>query len=241
MSEEQALAGFLDKWHARWPEWGVVEVFVPPLQRDVCVAWFALQQELTDSAWAGADPRPGEAKLAWWVEELDGWSQGRRRHPLGLALQRLPAPWRSVASSLPALLASRDPASDWEHAAQAMEPFAQQAGAVSDHLFAARETSSVAGVVANLLAQQLLLCGDSAAPLRIRARLGDDAPGHAAARAWAQDLAQRWPDTQSGSPPIRILATLVHMRLRRLGAGAALAQPLPRMAALWAGWRAARG
>ena len=241
MSEEQALAGFLDKWHARWPEWGVVEVFVPPPQRDVGVAWFALQQELTDAAWAGADPRPGEAKLAWWVEELDGGSQGRRRHPLGLALQRSPAPWRSLAGSLPALVASRDPASDWEQAVQAMEPFAQQVSAVSDSLFDPRTTSPVAGAVAILLAQRLLLCGDTAAPLRIRARLGDAVPGHATARAWAQELAQRWPDMQPGARPTRLLATLLHGRLRRLGAGAALAQPLPRLAALWAGWRAARG
>lgn len=92
--QEQALQDFAGKWRARWPEWSVAEVFVPRAQRGVAVAWAALQQELTDAAWGGTDALPGEAKLGWWMEELQGWRQGRRRHPLGLALQRQDAPDR---------------------------------------------------------------------------------------------------------------------------------------------------
>ena len=108
MSDSQALAAFLDKWRERWPEWSVAEVFVPAREREMAVAWFALLQELTDAAWGGSDPRPGEAKLGWWAEELHGWSQRRRRHPLGLALQ--PRLLRGVdwAWRLPALLAARE-------------------------------------------------------------------------------------------------------------------------------------
>ena len=73
MSDPQALAAFLDKWRERWPEWSVAEVFIPAHDREMAVAWFALLQELTDAAWGGSDPRPGEAKLGWWAEELLGW------------------------------------------------------------------------------------------------------------------------------------------------------------------------
>ena len=103
MSDQAALEAFLDKWRARWPEWRSAEVFVPAPQRAATLAWLALRQELADAAWDGADPRPGAAKLAWWGDELNGWANGRRRHPLGMALQRIPAPWDALASSLPAL------------------------------------------------------------------------------------------------------------------------------------------
>jgi len=241
VSEHQAFAGFLDKWRVRWPEWRVAEVFVPASQREIAAAWFALQQELTDAAWAGSDPRPGEAKLAWWAEELQGWSQGRRRHPLGMALQRLPAPWLHLAATLSTLLASREPASGWEQATGALESFAQSAAGVSDTLFAADPQTPTACVAAGLLAQQVLLRGDAAAPLRTRAQLGDAIAEHAAARAWAQELVQRWPATGPDSPPERIFEALLRGRLRRVAAGGAFSQPLPRLVALWTAWCAARG
>ena len=103
MSDVDALQAFLAKWRARWPEWAVAEVFVPAAQRERAQAWFALRDELGDAAWGGQDPLPGDAKLGWWAEELDGWSRGARRHPLGLALQRVQAPWDNLAACLPAL------------------------------------------------------------------------------------------------------------------------------------------
>ena len=59
MSDVDSLAGFTEKWRARWPEWRVAEVFVPVEQRERAIAWFALRQELADAAWGGNDPRPG--------------------------------------------------------------------------------------------------------------------------------------------------------------------------------------
>ena len=109
MSETDALQGFLGKWEAQWPEWRVAEAFVPAAQRQRAQAWFALREELAEAAWGGEDSRPGEAKLGWWAEELDGWSRGLRRHPLGLTLQKLPAPWGNLAACLPALRASSTP------------------------------------------------------------------------------------------------------------------------------------
>ncbi|MFQ6313658.1 hypothetical protein ACLMLE_27050, partial [Lysobacter capsici] len=59
VADEQALHDFAGKWRARWPEWSVAEVFVPRSQRATAVAWAALQQELTDAAWAAGDALPG--------------------------------------------------------------------------------------------------------------------------------------------------------------------------------------
>ncbi len=238
MSDQQALAGFIDKWRARWPEWNVVEVFVAPAQREVTVAWFALLQELMDAAWAGSDPTPGQAKLAWWAEELQGWSQGRRRHPLGIALQRLSAPWSSLAATLPAMMATREPADDAGLALDALQPVAVGVDDVTQALFPMFGAGQPANSTAGLLAQHLMLRGDAAVPLRTRART-KTSDGNAITQAWATELLQRWP-TDAGARPLRIFMVLLHERLRRFAGGGDLAQPLPRMTALWAAWRAAR-
>ena len=253
VSDQQALAGFIDKWRVRWPEWSVAEVFVAPAQREVTVAWFALLQELLDAAWAGSDATPGQAKLAWWAEELQGWSQGRRRHPIGIALQRCPAPWLQLAATLPALLDSREPANDAQQAFAVLLPFAASVDEVGRALFtmdgliklesvqpANMQIDSLqpANFVHGLLAQHLMLRGDAAVPLRTRARIGD---GHAIVQVWATELLQRWPARSSGARPQRMFMTLLRERVRRSVAGGDFAQPLPRITALWAAWRAARG
>lgn len=101
-------ASFVDKWRARWPEWELGMVFVPAAQKPRAEAWLSLLQELGDAAWGGTDPTPGLAKLAWWQEELIGWSKGARRHPLGAVLQPLAAPWQALGRTLPDLRALRD-------------------------------------------------------------------------------------------------------------------------------------
>jgi phosphoglycolate phosphatase len=240
MADPQALASFLDKWTTRWPEWGIAEVFVPTTQRATATAWFALRQELTDAAWGTSDPRPGEAKLAWWLEELQGWAQGRRRHPLGTVLRGSPVPWTLLATCLPALLASRERATDIDHAIAALEPFAEGVAGIAVTLFGGETPAPAASVVIGLLAEQLLLQGDAAVPLQIRARLGEGLAEHAAARAWAGELLQRWPAPHDGSVPGRIHAALLRERLRRFaGGGNALAPS--RWRVLWTAWRAARG
>ncbi len=236
----QSLAGFTGKWRARWPEWSVGELFVRPEQRDVALAWFALRQEFTDAAWAGSDPRPGEAKLAWWAEELQGWAQGRRRHPLGIALQRLPVPWPLVGACLPALLASRAPATDTRHAIAQLEPFAEGVGGIAATLFDSDTPAPAVSVVVGLLAEAVLLRGDAAVPRQTRAQSGETAAEDAAARSWASELLQQWPAPHGGSIPGRIHAALLRERLRRFAAGGARSRPLPRWSALWTSWRAAR-
>lgn len=234
-----ALASFLDKWRARWPEWRVAEVFVPAAQRETVLAWAALQQELTDAAWGGSDPRPGEAKLAWWQEELTGWSRGARRHPLGAVLQRQSAPWTTLAAALPSLAASRERPGNADDAFASVTPFARAAVRVDAGLFAGPaadapvDDAQVRLVAAALLQSQLAQSGGEGVPLAVLARAGDADPRP----IWARQLRERWPATPSANRPRRLWAALARARLDQPDP----AQPRPSWKALLTAWRAARG
>ncbi len=227
MSDRDALQGFTEKWLVQWPEWSVAEVFVPAAQRELARAWFALRDELAEAAWGGDDPRPGEAKLGWWAEELDGWARGARRHPLGLALQPMPASWTNLAACLPALLASRERPRDMDAAQFSLEPYAEALAGVAQRLFAAQTPAPSRSVVISLLGERLLLHPDHATPL-----------GDLDARGWAVNLLGQWPPPGEGTRPGRIHAAMVRGRLQRFAAG----KPpmLPRLSALARAWRAAR-
>lgn len=240
MSEPESLASFIEKWQARWPEWHVAAAFVPQGQRDTAKAWFALRQELTDAAWGGQDPRPGEAKLAWWAEELHGWSQGRRRHPLGLALQRLPASWPLLAACLPALRGSRERQADAEQAIATLEPFAEAVAGIAASLFTSPAPAPAASVVMGLLGEQVLQAGEAGVPLHVRARTGDAGKPEEMARLWAGELLQRWPAPRAGSRPGRIQAALVRARLQQFASGGRGEVPRPHWTVLLTAWRAAR-
>ena len=234
---EQGAEAFVGKWRERWPEWNVAEAFVPASQRAMAAAWFALLQELTDAAWAGDDPRPGEAKLGWWMEELQGWSQRRRRHPLGQALQPHPVPWTDLAAALPALLAARDAAADRERAVADLRPVAHAVASAGDLLFGGPVGSDSAGP---LLARQLLLRGDAAVPLSLRARLGPGASQSGLPRAWAGDILDGW-KSRAGTRPARLGEALLRGRLERFLHGGALGESPGRLRTLRNCWRAARG
>lgn len=232
---------FIGKWSARWPEWQVAEAFLPADRRAAWLAWFALRQELADAAWAGADPRPGEAKLAWWAEELQGWMQGRRRHPLGAGLQSLPAPWTRLAAALPALAAARDRATDLDEANATLAPFADAVAAVDAALANDPGAPGAPSIAFGLLGQRVLLGDDNAVPLQVRARMGAGASARDEAVAWMQELLRRWPPPQ-GARAERIHAALVRERLRLgvAGSGADGTRPLPHWRTLATAWRAAR-
>ncbi len=240
MSDSEALAGFLGKWRARWPEWNVAEVFVPRAQREVALAWAALQQELTDAAWGGSDPRPGEAKLAWWQEELAGWARGGRRHPLGAVLQRLPAPWVDLAASLPSLMHSRERPRDADEAFAVLQLFAQAVSRIDlvvldDRANGPEATHDEAAqrvVSAMLLQTRCVIEGDGYVPLSVIARAGEGDP-----RAiWGQQLGQRWPDAARAKKVRRLWAALARQRLQHGDA----ARPLSAWSTLRTAWRAAR-
>lgn len=224
------LADFLGKWRGRWPEWRIAQVFVAESQRDTAEAWFALQQEWADAAWAGEDSTPGFAKLGWWQEELMGWSKGGRRHPLGRVLQKHPAPWAALAAALPALQRVRDrvrAGADPQAVMAALQPLAAAIAVVEHVLFSSVPVSGEAGEDAfALLAAHALWHRD-------------DADTDARIRAWSRQLTAI-PSVRAASRPRRINDALHRARLQRMTAGAG-ASALPPFTALWRSWRAARG
>jgi hypothetical protein len=228
MSEADALQGFLAKWEAQWPEWRVAEAFVPVPQRQRAQAWFALREELAEAAWGGEDSRPGDAKLGWWAEELDGWSRGLRRHPLGLNLQKVPAPWGNLAACLPALRASRERPQGLAPAMFELEPYAEALAGVAQHLFESATPAPARNVVVSLLAERVLRHPDAATPL-----------GDLDVRGWARGLLAQWPTPDQGSRPGRIHAAIVRGRLQRFAGGKPV--PMSRPGVLFTAWRAARG
>ena len=233
-----ALQAFIAKWRTRWPEWSLAEVFVPQGQRPVALAWAALQQELTDAAWGGSDARPGEAKLLWWQEELIGWSSGRRRHPLGEALQRQRAPWAELAAALPTLRDSRERPADAAEAFGRLLPLATAAVSIEQALFAGGAPGEPPArlLAATWLQARLARDGALAAPLSALARHPRDDDQDAVVTAWGNELLRAWPAAGDATRPRRLWAAIARARLARGGAD----QPLGAWAALWTAWRAAR-
>ena len=223
MTDSASLDSFLAKWRTQWPEWAVAEVFLPAARRQRARAWLALRGELTEAAWGGDDPTPGAAKLGWWEEELAGWSRGARRHPLGLALQRLPVDWSQLAAGIPALRASRSPEGDRVATLRQLEPFAHAQAALATQLFDHMPPASVPAMAEALLAEWVLHL-----PVRGVPAAGTDIPSLLAL-----------PQLYEAPRAERIHAALVRARLGRLAKG--VSGPLPAPAALWAAWRAARG
>ncbi|MFC0677836.1 phytoene/squalene synthase family protein [Lysobacter korlensis] len=229
-SADDALSSFYRKWLERWPEWPVVEVFVIPQRRETAIAWAALQQELLDAAWGGRESNPGELKLAWWSEELLGWAQGRRRHPLGRVLQRETAPWDTLALALPTLTRSRERPLDPNDAFASIEPAASAAAGIDSALFEGSATAADT-VAATWLAWRVLQHGESAVPLAVLAEVGQ---GDGAQR-WRTELLRRWPSQRGATRLRRLWASLAYSRLESPGGRAPASWRV-----LWRAWNAAR-
>jgi hypothetical protein len=221
-------ATFIAKWRGAWPEWSLVEGFLPAAQRPVADAWQALQFEWQEAAWAGADSRPGEAKLAWWAEELDGWSHGRRRHPLGAVLLPRPAPWRDIASVLPAMAVLRAQPSSAGAAWEALEPATAGIASVEAALFGG--PTAPRAIAACWLHARLARHHTDAVPRALAS------PDDASPRPWIDALLASWPAQGQMVESRSIALALARRRLERGNAAA----PLSPWSALWTGWRAAR-
>lgn len=225
------LDDFLDKWRGRWPEWRIAQAFVTEAQRARAEAWFALLQEWTDAAWAGDDPTPGFAKLGWWQDELQGWTKGGRRHPLGRVLQKRSAPWAALAATLPALQAVREPLRRWDAPEGLLPALQALADAMADcerALFADAATpASAESDALGLLALHALWHRDED---------GDAMPQ----RTWAGRLAAMPSSRAATTRPRRIHDALCRGRLQRFATGGEIV-PLSPPVALWRSWRAARG
>lgn len=224
-------ADYMDKWRERWPEWPLAEVFVAADLRETALAWASLQQELLDAAWGGSDARPGEAKLAWWAEELHGWSQGRRRHPLGRVLQSRAAPWSELGAALPALLRTRERPLDGDDAFASIRQPAEAAARIDAALSAEPVPAADGTVAATWLASRVLQQGLPSVPLSL---LAAPEQGDAVA-CWRQELLRRWP-SRSGAPRVRRLwNALARLRLAAPPGGVPASWRV-----LWAAWGAAR-
>lgn len=238
MTDSTALDSFLDKWLARWPEWRVVETFVPVSQRRLVIAWFVLQQEFTDAMNIAGDPLPADAKLAWWGEELRDWSRQRSRHPLGRVLEPHRAPWFELAEALPTLIRLRERPLDAQSAFDAVRPLAVAIAGVEHALFSAPiGDQAIQALCAQLLAVRLEGAGEVAVPLHIAAA---DGPTRG---DWIDELLRRWPvrDVAPLGPlPRRLAAALARSQLQRHEAGGESIATLSPLRALWLGWRAAR-
>lgn len=233
MTDVAVVEAFIAKWRARWPEWNIARVFVPAAWRELADAWFALLQELTDAAWSGGDPTPGLAKLAWWQEELRGWSKRARRHPLGERLQPFPAPWDSLAISLMALQRGRACADDLQAALATVRPFAAAVAQCEAILFGP-SGEATASIAIALLGQRLLSDPEAAVPSRIPEHADASEPS---ARAWATQLsADGW---LVATRPRRIHAALLRARLAQF-ARTGEDMPLMPWRTLLVAWRAAR-
>jgi phytoene/squalene synthetase len=236
MSDSTALDSFLEKWRTRWPEWRVVEVFVPASQRQLAVAWFALLQEFADAMNIVGDPLPADAKLMWWGEELRDWGRQRSRHPLGRVLEPQGAPWHALAETLPALIEARAKPASGDAAFAQLAQLASAIVQVELALFQVISDDAPAqaqAISAQLLAARLEQAGSEALP----ADAGDQRA--LSELDWARALQLRWP-ISGGAAPRRLWSALARSRLRRFqGTGEGIA-PLPPARALWLGWRAAR-
>lgn len=210
---------FVAKFHERWPEWNVAIAFIAAPERAALEAWLALVQEFADAAWAGSEAAPGLAKLAWWQDELLGWSRGGRRHPLAQTLRGQPVDWAAVGQSLNVLPASREGGGDALRAT--LRPLA---AALAD------AEAALAGRSA----------GADDVDLLLGVLQGERALRHGDADEAAQVLS-RWPAGRHvGTRARRIQAALLRSRLRALAARRP-AQSLPAWRVLPLAWRAARG
>jgi len=225
VSDSTALDNFLEKWRSRWPEWQLVQTFVPEAQRDIAVAWFALLQELADAMNIAGDPLPADAKLAWWGEELRDWSRRRSRHPLGRVLEPIDAPWAPLAEALPALSLMRALPQTPEAALPLVMPLANAIVQVEAGLFpGARRPVKLGAQSAQLLFTRWM-----------------EVPPHADAPRWRDALLAHWPQQVGGPRPRRILASLMRLRLQHLHADGQGSTPTKPLRLVWTAWRAAGG
>jgi hypothetical protein len=245
------VAAFLAKWRAREPEMAFAEVFCPRPQRERFALWGALLFEWREAALELSDPRPTQAKCAWWADEALRSAQSAPRHPLTRALAAPQLPWQELARGLSRMAeddASR--AMDRDGAVAAVAPLAEAMAQLEGVLFAASRSAAVVQAIAvHLLAERLhngLSAPDGGRiPLSLLARHGVQArelstpQGEAVARDWAGELAAALPDALPEAALYRRARMAFDgLRLRRRATGRAL--PISSLRALLLAWRSAR-
>ena len=198
MTDPTALDGFVAKWRARWPEWSVAQVFVPrrAARRRRWPGSRCCRNSPTPPG-AAAIPRPAEPSSPGGRKNCAAGRKGARRHPLGDALQRLPAPWtcaRRIAAGIARSRASARttprPRSGHCDRSRRRSPNARR------RCSACRPTRAPWSDT-TLLAERLLADPQAAVPLSIPATR--QALRWRSASAWAIELQSAWP--LAATPP----------------------------------------
>jgi hypothetical protein len=101
---DAAFQAFLDKWLQAEPEARLLRLFVPAARLPEVEPLLVLLHELESTAF-DLDPRPAEAKLAWWGDELEHWRRGLARHPITRSMPPTNARATAAVLALPAAAA----------------------------------------------------------------------------------------------------------------------------------------
>ncbi len=239
-----ALHAFAAGWRARFPEWTLAERFLAEQRRRGVLARCVLWQELADAAWSGDDPRPGQAKLAWWQQELATWDSGHGRHPLAATvLDGTPdaAPrWSALAVALPAWPALRERPRDGAERDALLLPAASAFAVIESARLtqaplrrpappgSAGSDACIGHALRRLQRLHALARGSAAMPLA-EGRADDPV----ALRRWQHALAARPANTVAADAGAALQGALLARRLRAAGRSADLRWP-------FTCWRAAR-
>lgn len=79
---DPAVQSYIDKWLEAHPAQRLSLPFLEPRQRELRLAWAALEQELVGATFGIREPAVAATKLNWWAEELTGAITSGGRHPL---------------------------------------------------------------------------------------------------------------------------------------------------------------
>jgi hypothetical protein len=245
------VAAFIAKWRAREPEMVYAEVFCPHQVRARLALWGALVFEWRQAAFELSDPRPTEAKCAWWADEALRSAHAAPRHPLTVALSMPELPWRSLADGLIAI-AQQEPVRpvDRDGALASVAPMADALAAFECALFEAPATAAARSAIGVHLLCERLRFGVASAdgarvPLSLLARHGIGAAalgepgGEPALRDWARELVAIVPETPIDAPLYRRVRTAFDgWQLRARAEGRI--RRMPSLRALLLAWSAAR-
>jgi hypothetical protein len=250
---------YVADWFARDPGSEIGQRFCPPAQRRVFALWGALLEQLEQARFDIAEPGVAQAKLGWWLEDLQHGAAGHARHPLGHAFFAeaaagavAPARWVALARASAAHGDSGVVPSRVEDLLDVDREWAEAVAAIESDLFDS-PSPGVAVAISQRL-RQWPAFGDSTPgwrwPLQLmarhQARVEDFAsrPPAPPARAVARDLAAELLAILAsvpGGPVFRARRSARDAwRLRQWAAGRWDARFPGRMQQLWQSWNAAR-
>lgn len=151
----ETLHSFAGKWIAAEPELGLALSFLDPSQRAAQAAYACLQREISHAALAIRESDVANAKLGWWLEELQRSKAGEPRHPLTEVLCEWPgfadvsaATWQGIVLAA-VELRERESAADLATMLAASQPLMQGFAEVEARLFGAIDIAATAQIAAH--------------------------------------------------------------------------------------------